>query len=698
MLEIKNIHIKYNREIITDSNLVFNDYGITVIKGESGSGKTSLIRNILFIEHQFEHYFYNKKEITSKYQIDHLFSVMDQKNLFIEDLKISEHFELLKKIYHSKSIDDYLERLEVKDTFNKYPGQLSGGEKNRISFLMCLLKNTPIIILDEPTAALDSYYTEEVKDIIVKESKDHLFIISTHDPVLFDIADTLYQIENKKLICLKYNEMKKEIEDKKLVCLKHNEMKKEIEDKRINQTVNISKFFLKMKKHKLVNNILMLLILSISIVVTSLSAGYSLSDKNSHYDQVDSMVNKEVIVYKPIMQQHPYYFSGNSQESIISGEELNEIKKIKGIESIDDYIELQIGSGHESIEQLEKNESHQPSFIVDNGKTKKKITSDDIISLVSYQDVNKKQLKGKLDKNGVYLSKEMAEVLKIKSNGNYILSFELPVPQCNIVGDGEFSYMDEEELYPVNYLQCKYVSADLKVAGIVDGSKFCQWSCNNSAAIFVSDELIKNYMKQYTIKESTTYYFDKSQFKYVTQPNENCEITNVCYSYPWSPDALKIKIGNIKDYSTIVKKIKKLGFFVVTSNKNMTNLDQIAYRTSNSFVIFSVSITMVIIAIYLILKYIDLYKEKSFKKFMINLNYSKAKIRILMIEKYMLDMFITLITSLILLFIFQRLCIQLHYVIAPVTFVAILMIALLSIIIEIIFPIVLGGLRYNIDV
>ena len=698
MLEIKNIHIKYNREIITDSNLVFNDYGITVIKGESGSGKTSLIRNILFIEHQFEHYFYNKKEITSKYQIDHLFSVMDQKNLFIEDLKISEHFELLKKIYHSKSIDDYLERLEVKDTFNKYPGQLSGGEKNRISFLMCLLKNTPIIILDEPTAALDSYYTEEVKDIIVKESKDHLFIISTHDPVLFDIADTLYQIENKKLICLKYNEMKKEIEDKKLVCLKHNEMKKEIEDKRINQTVNISKFFLKMKKHKLVNNILMLLILSISIVVTSLSAGYSLSDKNSHYDQVDSMVNKEVIVYKPIMQQHPYYFSGNSQESIISGEELNEIKKIKGIESIDDYIELQIGSGHESIEQLEKNESHQPSFIVDNGKTKKKITSDDIISLVSYRDVNKKQLKGKLDKNGVYLSKEMAEVLKIKSNGNYILSFELPVPQCNIVGDGEFSYMDEEELYPINYLQCKYVSVDLKVAGIVDESKFCQWSCNNSAAIFVSDELIKNYMKQYTIKESTTYYFDKSQFKYVTQPNENCEITNVCYSYPWSPDALKIKIGNIKDYSTIVKKIKKLGFFVVTSNKNMTNLDQIAYRTSNSFVIFSVSITMVIIAIYLILKYIDLYKEKSFKKFMINLNYSKAKIRILMIEKYILDMFITLITSLILLFIFQRLCIQLHYVIAPVTFVAILMIALLSIIIEIIFPIVLGGLRYNIDV
>lgn len=684
MLEIKNIHIKYNREVITDSNLILNDYGITVIKGESGSGKTSLIRNILFKEHQFDHYFYNKKEVTSKDQIDHLFSVMDQKNLFIEDLKISEHFELLKKIYHSKNINDYLDRLEVKDTFNKYPGQLSGGEKNRISFLMCLLKSTPIIILDEPTAALDSYYTEEVKNIIVKESKEHLFIISTHDPVLFDIADTLYQIENKKIICLK-----------------HNEMKKEIEDKRLNQTVSIPMFFFKMKKHKLASNILMLLILSISIVVTSISAGYSLSDKNSHYDQVKSLVNDEVIVYKPIMLQHPYYFSGDAQESIISNDELDEINKIDGIKSLNDYIEINLLSGgHESFEQMDRGEIPELNFIIDNGNKKKKVTGDTLsgrISLVSYQDVNEKQLKNKLDKNGVYLSKEMAEVLKIKSNGNYTLSFELPVPQCNIVGDGELSYMGEDELYPVNYLQCKYVSVDLKVAGIVDGSDFCQWSNISSTAIFVSDELFKSYMKQYSSLESKIYYFDKDLVGYTTTPAANSQISNICYAYPWSPDALKVKIGDIKDYSAIVKKIKKLGFSVVTSNKNITDLDQIAYRTSNSFVIFSVSITMIIITIYLILKYIELYKERSFKMFMINLNYSKAKTRMLMVEKYLLNMFITLITSLILLFVFQRLCIQLHYVIAPVTFVAILMIALLSIIIEIIFPIVLGGLRYNID-
>lgn len=681
MLKINNIHIKYNREIIIDSNLVLNDYGIAVIKGESGSGKTSLIRNILFKEHQFDHYFYNKKEITSKEQIDHLFSVMDQRNLFVEDLKISEHFELLKKVYHSKSIDNYIKRLEVKDTFNKYPGQLSGGEKNRINFLMCLLKNTPIIILDEPTAALDSYYTKEVKDIIDKESKDHLFIISTHDPVLFDIADTLYQIENRKLVCLKYNEMKKEIEDRRLT-----------------QTLNIPKTFLKMKKHKLLSNILMLIILSLSIVVTSLSVGYSLSDKNSHYDQVNSLVKNEVIVYKPIMQQRKYYFSGNSQESIISNDEIDRIKKINGIESIDDHIEINLRERHETFEQLDNGEFHEPSFVINNGKKKRKVSAENIlsiISLVGYQDVNEKQLNNKLDRKGIYLSKELAETLKIKSDGNYTLSFELPVPQYNIVGDGGYSFMDEEEIYPTNYLQCKYVSVDLKVAGIVDGSEFCQWSNISSNAIFISNKLLKKYMESFMPKESITYYFDSDLNSYVTQIDENRKVTNICYAYPWSQDALKIKIGNIKDYSTVVKKIKKLGFSVVSSNTNMTDLDKIAYRTSNSFVIFSVSITMVITAIYLILKYINLYKEKSFKKFMINLNYSKAKTRMLMIEKYLLDMFITLITSFILLLIFQSICVQLNYVIAPTTAIAVIMIILLPIIIEIIFPIVLGGLRYD---
>ena len=58
-------------------------------------------------------------------------------------------------------------------------------------------------------------------------------------------------------------------------------------------------------------------------------------------------------------------------------------------------------------------------------------------------------------------------------------------------------------------------------------------------------------------------------------------------------------------------------------------------------------------------------------------------------------MLITIMTSLILLFVFQNMCIQLNYVIAPITPISIIMVILLLIIIEVIFPVMLGGLRYD---
>ena len=328
-IELKNVSKKIKGiDILDDVSLRMESGKIYGFRGKNGSGKTMLMRAIAGLIKVTGTVDINGKILGKDEMFPPSIGILIENPSFISNYTGFENLKTLASI--RERIDDNKIRqtltevgLEPDDkrTFKKY----SLGMKQRLGIAAAIMEDPDIIILDEPTAALDSYYTEEVKNIIVKESKEHLFIISTHDPVLFDIADTLYQIENKKIICLK-----------------HNEMKKEIEDKRLNQTVNIPMFFFKMKKHKLVNNILMLLILSISIVVTSLSAGYSLSDKNSHYDQVDSMVNKEVIVYKPIMLQHPYYFSGDAQESIISNDELDEINKIDGIKSLNDYIEINL--------------------------------------------------------------------------------------------------------------------------------------------------------------------------------------------------------------------------------------------------------------------------------------------------------------------------------------------------------------------
>ena len=115
MIEIKNINIHYQKQVINDSHITLFDKGITLIIGKSGSGKTSLIRNILYMEQQFDEYLYNGKIIKSRKEISSCFSLMNQNNQFIEDLKISEHIKLLFQLYGNIDID--ILRVYLKDNY-----------------------------------------------------------------------------------------------------------------------------------------------------------------------------------------------------------------------------------------------------------------------------------------------------------------------------------------------------------------------------------------------------------------------------------------------------------------------------------------------------------------------------------------------------------------------------------------------------
>lgn len=678
LIEIKNLYIHYNRDIIKNSDLILGDFGITVIKGESGSGKTSIIKNIIFEEKQFDKYIYNGKMIGSKDQINHLFSIMKQTNTFIEDLTIKEHFQLLKKMYNKKNIDDYINKLEVISTFNKYPNQLSGGEKNRISFLFCILKDTPIIILDEPTAALDSYFTKVMKDIILSEANNHLFIISTHDSLMIDIADTVYEIKSKQIFCIK-----KRINDEKNVYIPTKNV------------YNFSKFFLKMKKHNLSSNLFMLLFVSICVIATSLSIGYSFSKDNNHYDQLNYLINDEIIIYKPIMLQNEYFFSADGLENPITDEEVRLIKEIDGVKQLVPHIELNLQSTHESFEQQDNGEYHELSMtVLDNGESIYTLENiSDIVTLVNYDEINDNQIEYRFCDEGIFLSQKLAEKLKINDEENYELSFMLPIPQNNILGDGEFSYMDEE-CYPVNWVQCKYLPVKIKIAGVLKGNSLCQWSYYSANALFISHDLLDTYINLFKETQSKTYYFDTNLLTYTQEYNEKNEITNVCYSNPWTANAYKIKIESPKDYTNVLNKVKELGFSTINFN-DVESLDTIAYHISESFMIFSIFITIIIIIVYIILRYINLYKENSFIQFFSELNYSKLKICILLVEKHLVDTIISLILSLVLLIFFQLFCIKIDYVIAPITSITIYMIIGLLGLIEFIIPLLLGGICYD---
>lgn len=681
MLEIRNINIIYNHKIIIDANFKCNDTGITIIKGESGSGKTSLIRNILYQENYFDEYIYNYQKITSSKQLINVFSLMSQNNAFIADLTVKEHFKLMQKLYGTADISDYLQRLELLNTLNKYPNQLSGGEKNRISFLLCILKNSPIIILDEPTAALDSYFTEEVKNIIIELSSNHLFIISSHNESLLELGDVIYEI-NKQQLCL----------------IKDNWINNKTVEKTEQQKIIMPGIFIKMKKHRLIQNLMMIIILSFSIVLTSLVSSYSFTSTNNHYEEFENLVDNEAIVYKPVFANKKNIFYGGGNEPYINETEKKIISDIKHIDKMTPHLEYDFGYTHTEFEK--SNDNSTEYILYKNGK---EISQGDFydrvtdITIVNYDQIDKNQVEKSYGDGGIYFSHELGKYLELK-DGSYEISFNLPVPSYVVIGDGEMQIPDDPVYYPINYDFVNYINIKYKISGILKGNTGCRWSKNSYHAIYVPDDLYQQLINENMPTTSKTYYYDRSISNigdYTTELVEGHEITNIAKAIPWVSGAYKIRIDSVENYETVIKELEKIGFATISDKANFRSIDTMAYQTSDSFIKFSLALTIILTIINLILKYINLYQEKSFKRYFKELGYVPMKITILTLQKYLIDMMIILMTSIIMCFIFQFVCIKINYVIAPISSTTILFIFILSLLIEFIFPLGLGGISYD---
>ena len=94
---------------------------------------------------------------------------------------------------------DYLDLLDLK---NKFPEQLSNGQKQRVCVARALVNKPKFLIADEPTSYLDRYNADLVIKLIIKASKKFNIstIVASHDMSFQSKFDNSYTIENKNLI------------------------------------------------------------------------------------------------------------------------------------------------------------------------------------------------------------------------------------------------------------------------------------------------------------------------------------------------------------------------------------------------------------------------------------------------------------------------------------------------------------------
>lgn len=235
MIMLKEIEKTYgNRKVLTDINITFNDQSITVVKGVSGCGKTTLL-NILggLIEDYAGEYIIDgvdaKKLMKNGYQ-KHIAYIFQQSLLF-QHMNVMDNLLFIRD--DTASIMDYVHLFQMEHLLYKSVVELSNGERQRVSIIRALLLEPQILLCDEPSASLDAQQSAVLAEAI-KQLKvlNKTVIIATHEDCFDAIADRVLDIHYGKLQC--QEEMPKTItsipaiEDKKEKQLYKSSLKRDI--------------------------------------------------------------------------------------------------------------------------------------------------------------------------------------------------------------------------------------------------------------------------------------------------------------------------------------------------------------------------------------------------------------------------------------------------------------------------------------
>ena len=161
-LEIINLSKTYdNKEAVKDVSFKLNQNEIIGILGPNGCGKTTTIGMILgLLKPTKGKVLINSLEIESN-RVD-LLNELNFISPYIElpkKLTVRQNLEVYGRLYDVKKINkkiDYLcEKLRLNEFINKITGELSSGQKNRVSLAKSIINDPKVLLLDEPTASLD---------------------------------------------------------------------------------------------------------------------------------------------------------------------------------------------------------------------------------------------------------------------------------------------------------------------------------------------------------------------------------------------------------------------------------------------------------------------------------------------------------------------------------------------------------------
>ncbi|MBE9085907.1 MULTISPECIES: DevA family ABC transporter ATP-binding protein [unclassified Tolypothrix] len=216
VIAIKNLNHYYGRgalkrQILFDINLEIYAGEIVIMTGPSGSGKTTLLSligglrsvqegSLKFLSEELLGASQNQL-VQVRRKIGYIFQAHNLLGFLTARQNVQMAVELNDEIAQSEAIaksEAMLTAVGLQERINYYPDNLSGGQKQRIAIARALVNHPPLVLADEPTAALDKQSGRDVVEIMQRLAKDQgtSILLVTHDNRILDIADRIVEMED----------------------------------------------------------------------------------------------------------------------------------------------------------------------------------------------------------------------------------------------------------------------------------------------------------------------------------------------------------------------------------------------------------------------------------------------------------------------------------------------------------------------
>jgi len=201
LLEVRNLKKIYTSrfggnhvQALTDVNFTVEAGEYVSIMGESGSGKTTLLNILAALDKPTSgEVLLSGRELTRLKEKDISAFRRDNIGFVFQDFNLLDTFSLKDNIFlplvlagksyreMEQRIKPLAEKLGISDILNKYPYEVSGGQKQRAAVCRALITNPQIILADEPTGALDSKATDQLLHLFNKiNGEGQTILMVTH--------------------------------------------------------------------------------------------------------------------------------------------------------------------------------------------------------------------------------------------------------------------------------------------------------------------------------------------------------------------------------------------------------------------------------------------------------------------------------------------------------------------------------------